>query len=629
MAKSTPTPGEKRDPIANPLALFQKGHFVAAAKICEKTLAKRPNESGALFILGAARLRLGLAEDAAELLTRAAHIEPNNPELHNTLGTALVECRRLDDSITVYRRAITLKPHFSQAHFNLGNALRRAARLADATAAYRAALALDRGYAAAHFNLAITLEAAGESEAAAAYTAAAENRPGWAEPLCGLARLLRQQGKLVESLAAYDRAAALEGAHRAEAQNGRGVVLCQIGRSDEAIAAFKTAIAADPNGADAHLNLGNALAVLHRVAEARSELAAAIARDPQAAEAYASLGHVERQAGRNDEAVAAYDRSPALCSDHIDAAFGRATARLLQGRFAEGWRSYLAREGVRHLLLTIDRTPLPRSLAGRRILLVHEQGLGEEIFFLRFARALKSRGAFVAFRSDPRLAAIFDRAAIVDAVLSPGDSADGFDRTPAIGDLPHLLGMNDGDPAPRTVTLTPRGEDVARMRAALAALGPPPYIGVSWRAGTTGRDHKLYKKSPRVALASVLRPLPATVVALQREPYPGEIAEITTALGRPVHDLSALNTDLETMLALVSVLDDYVAVSNTNVHLRAAAGRASRVVVPNPPEFRWMADGAESPWFPGTRLYRQAHDGSWTRALDDLGCDLLSAWSPS
>jgi hypothetical protein len=123
-------------------------------------------------------------------------------------------------------------------------------------------------------------------------------------------------------------------------------------------------------------------------------------------------------------------------------------------------------------------------------------------------------------------------------------------------------------------------------------------------------------------LARALRRAPGTIVALQRLPDDDEIDRLTAALGRPVHDLTALNTDLEAMLALMGALDDYVCVSNTNLHLRAAVGRTSRVLVPNPPEFRWMVAGAESPWFPGTVLYRQGIDADWSQALDDLAGDL-------
>jgi hypothetical protein len=108
------------------------------------------------------------------------------------------------------------------------------------------------------------------------------------------------------------------------------------------------------------------------------------------------------------------------------------------------------------------------------------------------------------------------------------------------------------------------------------------------------------------------------MLVLQRQPNPGEIELFSERLGRPAHDLSALNGDLEAMLALLSLLDDYVGVSNTNMHLRAGVGKAARVLVPAPPEWRWMTAGESSPWFPGFRIYRQTNDGGWTRALEQL-----------
>jgi hypothetical protein len=94
------------------------------------------------------------------------------------------------------------------------------------------------------------------------------------------------------------------------------------------------------------------------------------------------------------------------------------------------------------------------------------------------------------------------------------------------------------------------------------------------------------------------------------------------ALGAPLHDLSAINDDLDDVLALMGLVDEYVAVSNTNVHLRAGAGRASRVLVPFPPEWRWGAGGSASPWFPANPVYREDRAGGWDRALARLRADL-------
>jgi hypothetical protein len=113
---------------------------------------------------------------------------------------------------------------------------------------------------------------------------------------------------------------------------------------------------------------------------------------------------------------------------------------------------------------------------------------------------------------------------------------------------------------------------------------------------------------------AALAPLGGTVVALQRRPEPGEIETAAGALGRPVHDFSAINDDLEDGLALTALLDRHVAVSNTNIHLAAAAGKTADVLVPVPPEWRWGL-GEDSPWFPGFRVHRQGRDGDWAPAL--------------
>ncbi|MGH8620463.1 MAG: hypothetical protein ACREUW_22435, partial [Burkholderiales bacterium] len=169
---------------------------------------------------------------------------------------------------------------------------------------------------------------------------------------------------------------------------------------------------------------------------------------------------------------------------------------------------------------------------------------------------------------------------------------------------------------------------VAALRARLAALGPAPYIGVTWSAGTSPRDQKggpwlLYKHVDLDAFAGALAPAPGTLLALQRLPEPGTLEQLAARAGRPVHDLTALNEDLEEMLALLSLLDDYVGVSNTNVHLRASLGLPSRVLVPSQGEWRWMLTGRTSPWFPGTLLYRQSLQGDWGDALATLAADLV------
>ena len=111
-------------------------------------------------------------------------------------------------------------------------------------------------------------------------------------------------------------------------------------------------------------------------------------------------------------------------------------------------------------------------------------------------------------------------------------------------------------------------------------------------------------------------------MSLQRGPTKEDLAAIRSATGAVVHDLSALNEDLAEMLALLDVLDEYVAVSNTNVHLRAGLGRTARVLVPYPPEWRWMLEG-RSQWFPSFPVYREPASRGWSQPLAQLRSELF------
>jgi hypothetical protein len=162
-------------------------------------------------------------------------------------------------------------------------------------------------------------------------------------------------------------------------------------------------------------------------------------------------------------------------------------------------------------------------------------------------------------------------------------------------------------------------------------MGKAPYTAITWRAGAlpepdrprhTGAEGPT--EAPIDALGKILGGCPGTLFSIQREPGPGEMDRLSASAGRTVHDGSRANNDLEDVLALLALADDYVCVSNTHTHLRACVGKTAKVLVPWPPHWQWMAWGAESPWFPGFKVYRQQPDGNWTRALTQLAGDLAS-----
>jgi Flp pilus assembly protein TadD len=588
-------------------------------------LRHQPDNADALHLLGVVAHQTARDEQAARLIGRALALRPRVALYHHNMAATMRALSRLDEAITHYRQAAALEPDDPTIHTNLGNALDAADRDEEAVSHYRAALALVPDAADAHSGLAVTLMKLGRhDEAGEHFRRVTEIEPGSASALKNLANWRIGVEDLDGGAALLVRAAALV-PDDAGAQVDLGAMLLKLGRPGEARDSLVRAVALAPDHLEARKLLGLALLDLQRYDQAVAQFDTVLASDPRDWEAHNNRAHTLRELGRFDDALVAFDNALAIEPSAVPAAIGRAVLRLAQGDFAGGWRDMLAKTPVEHARSPLSLAAAPPRLTGKTVRIFADQGIGDHLFFLRFAAEIKARGARVAFDPDPKIASIVTRLPLVDEVLLAGRPGEDIELYYAASHLPHVLGMQTISDIPAPVALTPLAERVAETARQLAAFGPPPHVGVTWRAGVQQRN-TLFKLVDATALAEALAPTSASVVVLQRAPDAGEVAVFGRSLGRPVLDLSALNDDLEGMLALLSLLDDYVCVSNTNTHLRAGTGRASRVLVPFPPDYRWMGEGAASPWFPGCRVYRQGRDRDWRAALAALRRDVARAF---
>ncbi|MCH8095927.1 MAG: tetratricopeptide repeat protein [Proteobacteria bacterium] len=551
---------------------------------------------GSLDVEGALRTalahhRAGRLGEAKELYRRVLRSDPEQADALNLLGVAVLDGGDAAEAVRLIRRAIAVDGGEAHYYTNLGNALQAAGDVDEAVAVYRRGLALDPGAAKAHNNL---------------------------------GNALRAQNRLTEAVACYRRALEID-AEYPSAWSNLGAALVAVDRMDEASSALRQALMIMPDSADALVNLGNVLHIQGKLAEAEEAMRRALEIDPGYAMAYSNLGILLKDLGRFEEAEESLTRALEIDPGYALAKNNFAFTLLVQGDFARAWGFYAARASVREVPQELWQEPLPDGLGGKRIFLRTDQGLGDDIFFLRFAPALKERGAWICHDPGPKIASIAARLPFIDEIIGEGEEPQGVDFTLSVADLPLALGMISAADIPPPLTLAPEPGHTDAMRGKLASLGPAPTIGVTWRAGIPNKADAVFKLAPLGDIAEALRPANATVLVLQRHPGPGEIDALSRGLGRKAHDLTALNDDLEDMLALLALLDEYVTVSNTNVHLRAGAGRASRVLVPDPPEWRWMAMGDESPWFPGSAVYRQGRDGDWGAAFGALAKDLHRA----
>lgn len=462
-------------------------------------------------------------------------------------------------------------------------------------------------------------------------------RPGWNEARVhqAVGDLLIEAGRYAEAEESYRRALELD-ATLGDARFNLAGALSAQSKGAESIEQLQLLLRREPRAGDARERLVRLLTDEQRFVELEAACREAMALHPESPNYPARLSSALWRQGREAEALDAIRLAVARGGDpagetYEDMKLQEATTLLALGRLAEGWRAYRwrytkSRLRARHPQLVEDPEEIRALQAPRHIRIVAEQGLGDEIFFLRFAVALRARGHRLSVECEAKLAGLLTALPQLFDGVNAGGAAD---FVLASGDLPFASGEDMAPPLALAVDAPRRAELEARLRR----FGPPPYIAVTWRSGLLPDEPKptrgtyLVKQVPIGLLGETLRGVDARIVSLQRRPSAGDAAEFRRMLGRELLDLSEVNDDLVDALALLSIVDDYVCVSNTNTYLRAGlSGRPARVLVRTPPEWRWHGSGPSSPWFPGFEVFRQSKDHDWPAVLQRLAQQLVSKY---
>lgn len=407
-------------------------------------------------------------------------------------------------------------------------------------------------------------------------------------------------------------------------------VLMELNHLDEAITQFARLTALHPEHGMGwqmlglcNLRMGRAEAALLAHQKARELL-------PDWFQPYGGIGYALRDLGRYPEAMAILREGLDKFPENWDLNWAMASLALATEKWETGWRYYACRTSTNRRLPfeTGYQIPLPSA---RPVKIHFDQGLGDELFFLRFVPGLIAQGMQVEYTTQAKLYPLLKgRSEFTKLQIDPPGETGEYDLL--VGDLPYLTGMHTTAEIPPSLHLTLDSAKVVSLAKQLKAFGPPPYMGVTWQGGTTRKKgaktlrRVLLKEISPTTLGKLAQSWPGTVVVLQRIPDTDALTEFAHALGRDFLDWSHLNNDLTDMLAGLSLMDEYVGVSNTNMHLLAGIEKVARVLVPFPPEWRWMAAGDESPWFPGFHIYRQALDLSWDEALSRLSENLTDQY---
>jgi tetratricopeptide (TPR) repeat protein len=590
-SKSGPVPAGPQD--TSPAGLCDLGRRLLlaglpteAADLCQRALAIDPGHADSLCLMGEVCLHLGQFDQAVEWVARALRIAPKAVYL-STLGTVLLRAGRLEEALKAFEKAISIEPenaeswknfgavlidldHPDQAFLALQQALKLRPRYADAANLYGLALYKQQRYAEAleHFNLSLEVE------------------PAQADALQVRALVLMNLNRLEEALADNRRSQLLNPLD-ADTHNNLGTILQKLGRYEETLAWYDCAAALRANFAPPLIGKAHSLIEIRRIDEAFASYAQCLARDP---------------------------RNP-------DARWGLALLQMLVGNFEAGWPGREARWDLG--LMPDPKLPQPlwlgdSAIEGKTILLYADEGVGDLFQFARYIPMLAALGARIIVAATGPARSLMSRMAdVAQCIVKPIGAPPAYDLHCHVSSLP-LAFKTTLATIPSAVPYLPRpAED--RIEEWERRLGAHDQfrVGLVW-SGNAGHSNDHNRSMPLLELTGMLD-LDAMFVSLQKDPRDRDrqvlvqtrIVDMTQSLG-----------DFDETAALISCLDLVISVDTSVAHLAGGLGCPVWILLPYTPDYRWMFDREDTPWYPTAKLFRQPQSRRWSEVLDRLRIEL-------
>jgi hypothetical protein len=421
----------------------------------------------------------------------------------------------------------------------------------------------------------------------------------------------------------YDAALQLNPAH-AETHYKRGNALRSLGLLDAAIVSYGLAIDSKANYAYAYCNLGVALQALGSMPAALLSYDRAIALDPTDAISHYNRALLMQDTLRWDEALQSYDRAIELDPRFADAQYNRAVMQLFCGDFEHGWRNFEWRwKNAERLGFGTERGfPQPlwlgeTDIAGKRVLVHSEGGLGDTVQFCRYIPLLAARGAIVYLEIQAPLRGVLAGIQGVSKVISKGEAPPEFDCHCPLMSLP--LAMNTTlDTIPFAAKYLHTDVAAAARWRALLGKTKRPRVGIVW----SGNPRNAIDQRRSIRLSDWTPHLPdeCDYFCLQDEVREADAAVL--ADNARIRRFDAKELDFVSTAALCECMDVVISVDTSIAHLCGALGLPIWILLPLVPDWRWLRERPDSPWYLTAKLFRQKTPGDWDEVLTRVATEL-------
>jgi tetratricopeptide (TPR) repeat protein len=521
-----------------------------------------------------------------EMQVRILQEDPNNSEASFFLGLLLHQINENEKAEVFVSQAIALGLKNFDVYRTLGGIYTSLERFEEASFCENKAMTFNPDYSDGYYNIG-----------------------------CNFLSL----GNPVEAIESFLKAVSMKPDHYT-AHNNLGLAYHNRKMFKDAIESFNNALKIKPGFSLSYLGIGNTLREMGQLDAAVTSFQKAIAIDPTFSEAHNNLGLALMDLGLHESAISSYNTAKNQTPDSAEVRKNIGIINLLKGNFKIGWEEYSWRRFEKNTELTkrIYSQPLwnGEDLNGKTIFVYTEQGFGDTIQFVRYLDLLREQGGRVVLDAQLSLVPLLEEMESINVLLKENDLIPPFDFHVPLMELPRLFSTNaENIPAPNAYLMA--NEEL--VEAWKERLGPKKgyRVGIVWAGSPTHQDD--YNRSMMPELFIPLTKVPGVSVfsfLVGRKDNTSQIFDDN------ISDLSKSLTNFAETAAAITNMDLVISVDTAVVHLAGALGKPVWTLLQFNPDWRWMLDRNDSPWYSSMKLFRQEKRQDWQSVIERVTSDL-------
>lgn len=571
-----------------------------------------------LYKLAEAYLNRGDIDAAKQYFLKSVTYNPHDAEALNALGLCFLATDDIDEAIEYFDAALAVDAEFELAHRNKADSLMKSKRFDDAMVCLEKAIQLaPDNTALINVKGKVLLKLDRFEEATTIFKQTLEKQPDSLEILQNLAMALlglKQYDQALESLART-----LKLQPDSDCYMIQGRVYLERGESLKALNSFNRGAQLNPFHPFLFADKANCHISLKQFDLAYQSIQVAIKNAlNNDGVIYHNIAHVLHKLNRFDEAFVGYDIALEFDGKNPDMLWNRSLLLILTGHYEDGWSMFEQRihtKSLKHNYYDFGNKEWRGDvdISGKKLLIYSEQGLGDIIQFCRYVKSLKSLAAEVIFEVPAALYTVISTLDSELIIVQRGDEQPSFDYCCPVMSLPFVFKTSlDTIPA-ETPYLYPDNSKVAYWRDQLGSTRLPR-VGIVWSGQKLHANDS--NRSISLEMLLPLFSLPVEWHSLQKE-YRSSDLEVLNLYSeirqhqRQLHDFSDT-------AALIECMDLVISVDTSVAHLAAALNKPVWILLPLVPDYRWLLEREDSPWYPSVRLFRQTHLGEWSPVIERL-----------